>query len=261
MSRRRSRARTPGSSVPGAASARRAPRPGGHTSTEPAAERGLDGGDGERADGDGGAEFRCHARKERRGHRRTAGARRSAVKPARYAAVPWPACRDALATRRRPSRSTPPAGRPGCRAGRRDRPPAVRPELHRLRARRPDLPPHDARAGGYRQPVVGRLQPLPHLPRVRSGLHRHRRDNRAAGAGVIAAFPASILSDRYGRRLVLAAGAAGVTLAIGGLLLTTSGPAILVLAGVMGAANQAFFVVQSPFLMERSRPEHRSELF
>ena len=29
----------------------------------------------------------------------------------------------------------------------------------------------------------------------------------------------------------------------------------------MGAANQAFFVVQSPFLMERSRPEHRSELF
>ena len=82
-----------------------------------------------------------------------------------------------------------------------------------------------------------------------------------SGAGVIAAFPASILSDRYGRRLVLAAGAAGVTLAIGGLLLTTSGPAILLLAGVMGAANQTFFVVQSPFLMERSRPEHRSELF
>ena len=82
-----------------------------------------------------------------------------------------------------------------------------------------------------------------------------------SGAGVIAAFPASILSDRFGRRLVLAAGAAGVTLAIGGLLLTTSGPAILLLAGVMGAANQAFFVVQSPFLMERSRPDHRNELF
>ncbi len=82
-----------------------------------------------------------------------------------------------------------------------------------------------------------------------------------SGAGVVAAFPASILSDRFGRRLVLAAGAAGVTLAIGGLLLTTSGPAILLLAGMMGAANQAFFVVQSPFLMERSRPDHRNELF
>ncbi len=82
-----------------------------------------------------------------------------------------------------------------------------------------------------------------------------------SAAGALAAFPASILADRLGRRLVLALGTGGATLAIAGLLFTTSPPAILLLAAAMGAANQAFFVVQSPFLMERSRAEHRSELF
>ena len=82
-----------------------------------------------------------------------------------------------------------------------------------------------------------------------------------SAAGVLAAFPASILSDRYGRRLVLALGTTGAALAIVGLLFFTSPLAILLLSVAMGAANQAFFVVQSPFLMERSRPEHRSELF
>jgi MFS family permease len=82
-----------------------------------------------------------------------------------------------------------------------------------------------------------------------------------AAAGVVFAFPASILSDRIGRRLVLALGTGGSTLGILGLLLTTEPPAILLCAAVVGAANQAFFVVQSPLLMERSRPEHRNELF
>lgn len=82
-----------------------------------------------------------------------------------------------------------------------------------------------------------------------------------SAAGVLAAFPASILSDHIGRRLVLALGAAGATAAIAGLIVATSPLAILLLAGAMGAANQAFGVVQSPFLMEHSRPEHRSELF
>jgi len=82
-----------------------------------------------------------------------------------------------------------------------------------------------------------------------------------SAAGVLAAFPASILADRFGRRLVLAFGTGGATLAIAGLLFTTEPAAILLLAAAMGAANQAFFVVQSPFLMERSRAEHRSELF
>ena len=83
----------------------------------------------------------------------------------------------------------------------------------------------------------------------------------SSAAGVVAAFPASILSDRIGRRLVLALGTGGATLGIGGLLLTSAPGPILLLAAVMGAANQAFFVVQSPLLMERSRPEHRNELF
>jgi MFS family permease len=82
-----------------------------------------------------------------------------------------------------------------------------------------------------------------------------------AAAGVLVAFPASILSDRVGRRIVMALGAAGSTLAIAGLIAVTSPLAILALAAVMGAASQAIFVLQSPFLMEHSRPEHRSELF
>jgi MFS family permease len=83
----------------------------------------------------------------------------------------------------------------------------------------------------------------------------------SSAAGVVFAFPASILSDRIGRRLVLALGTGGATVGILGLLLTTEPGAILLLAGVVGAANQVFFVVQSPLLMERSRPEHRNELF
>jgi len=82
-----------------------------------------------------------------------------------------------------------------------------------------------------------------------------------SAAGVLIAFPAGILADRIGRRLVLALGTGGATLALAGLLFTTSAPAILALAAAMGAANQVFFVVQSPFLMERSLPEHRNELF
>ena len=43
--------------------------------------------------------------------------------------------------------------------------------------------------------------------------------------------------------------------------MVTEPVAILALAAAVGAASQAIFVVQSPFLMEHSRPEHRSELF
>jgi MFS family permease len=82
-----------------------------------------------------------------------------------------------------------------------------------------------------------------------------------SAAGVLVAFPASLLSDRLGRRIVLALGAAGSTVAIAGLIAVTSPIAILALAAAMGAASQAIFVLQSPFLMEHSRPEHRSELF
>ena len=83
----------------------------------------------------------------------------------------------------------------------------------------------------------------------------------SSAAGVVFAFPASILSDRIGRRYVLALGTGGATLGILGLLVSTEPAVILLCAAVVGAANQAFFVVQSPLLMERSRPEHRNELF
>jgi MFS family permease len=82
-----------------------------------------------------------------------------------------------------------------------------------------------------------------------------------SAAGVLVAFPASILSDQMGRRIVLALGAAGSTVAIAGLIAVTSPIAILALAAAMGAASQAIFVLQSPFLMAHSRPEHRNELF
>ncbi len=82
-----------------------------------------------------------------------------------------------------------------------------------------------------------------------------------SAAGVVVAFPASILSDRLGRRIVLALGAAGSAIAIVGLMVVTDPIGILALSAAMAAASQAIFVVQSPFLMEHSRPEHRNELF
>ncbi len=80
-------------------------------------------------------------------------------------------------------------------------------------------------------------------------------------AGAIIAFPASWLSDRIGRRLVIAGGWLTMAVAIVALQLTTFVPAIAVLVALFAAGTQSVFVVQTPFLAERSRPEHRSELF
>ncbi len=82
-----------------------------------------------------------------------------------------------------------------------------------------------------------------------------------SAAGALAAFPASLLSDRVGRRRVLAAGTATASGGILLLLLVPTAPAILAGAFLVGAANQAFFVLQAPFLSEHSRPDQRSELF
>lgn len=82
-----------------------------------------------------------------------------------------------------------------------------------------------------------------------------------SAAGVVVALPVSMLSDRYGRRIVLAVGAAVSALAIAGLIVFTDPAAILIGATAMGAASQAFFVLQAPLLMEHSRPQNRSELF
>jgi MFS family permease len=80
-------------------------------------------------------------------------------------------------------------------------------------------------------------------------------------AGVLVALPVSMLSDRLGRRIVLAVGAAGSAVAVLGLTVFTDPLAILIGSAAMGAASQTFFVLQSPLLMEHSRAEHRSELF
>ena len=83
----------------------------------------------------------------------------------------------------------------------------------------------------------------------------------AAAAGAVVAFPASLLSDRVGRRLVLVFATGASALGVLGLLLVGSSPAVVLCAALIGAANQAFFVVQSPFMAEHSHAEHRGELF
>ena len=82
-----------------------------------------------------------------------------------------------------------------------------------------------------------------------------------SAAGAVAAFPASLLSDRIGRRLVLVLATGTSAVGVLGLLLVGSSLAIVVCAALIGAANQAFFVVQSPFMAEHSHAHHRSELF
>ncbi len=82
-----------------------------------------------------------------------------------------------------------------------------------------------------------------------------------SAAGALAAFPASLLSDRVGRRLVLVLATSVSAVGILGLLLVGSSLAVVACAALIGAANQSFFVVQSPFMTEHSHAAHRSELF
>ena len=80
-------------------------------------------------------------------------------------------------------------------------------------------------------------------------------------AGVVVALPLSIASNRLGRRLVMITGAAVAAVATACLIVFTGPAAIIAGAAAVGAASQTFFVLQSPLLMEHSRPEHRNELF
>jgi MFS family permease len=82
-----------------------------------------------------------------------------------------------------------------------------------------------------------------------------------SAASLVVAFPASILSDRIGRRLVLLGGAALMTAAFAGLLVTSALPALFLLAAAFSAGSGAMSVVAQPFLAEHSRAEERSELF
>lgn len=85
----------------------------------------------------------------------------------------------------------------------------------------------------------------------------------AAGsaASALAAFPASVASDRIGRRPVLIAGLCIAVLATLGLIFTTAPAAILLLAVGIAVGNQAFSVVTIPFLTEHSSRRNRGHLF
>jgi MFS family permease len=80
-------------------------------------------------------------------------------------------------------------------------------------------------------------------------------------AGALAAFPASALSDRVGRRAVMAGGMVLALLAVIGLLLVTEVAAIIAFTALWATGQQSLMVVQAPFLAEHSDAEHRNELF
>jgi MFS family permease len=80
-------------------------------------------------------------------------------------------------------------------------------------------------------------------------------------ASALAAIPASSISDRVGRRLVLVGAMLAGIVAAAGLAVTSDHVTIALLAAVFSASNAAAGVVASPYMSEHSRPEHRSELF
>lgn len=80
-------------------------------------------------------------------------------------------------------------------------------------------------------------------------------------AGALAAFPASALSDRIGRRAVMAGGVLLALVAVVGLFLSASLVPIALFAALWSFGQQSLMVVQAPFLAEHSDPEHRNELF
>lgn len=80
-------------------------------------------------------------------------------------------------------------------------------------------------------------------------------------ASAVTALPASLLSDRFGRRYGMVVGVVLMAAAFLGLIFARAELALFVLAAMYGAGQQILFVTQVPFLTERSRPEHRNELF
>lgn len=83
----------------------------------------------------------------------------------------------------------------------------------------------------------------------------------ASLAAALVAFPASAVSDRFGRRAVMAAGIGVGAVALVGLLATEALPLIIVFAALWSIGQSALFVVGPPYMSEHSDPEHRNELF
>lgn len=80
-------------------------------------------------------------------------------------------------------------------------------------------------------------------------------------SGALTAFPASMLSDRIGRRFVMIGGMGLMGTALALLSVVDSLPMVFLLAAMYAAGQQSLFVVQIPFLTEHSRSDQRSELF
>jgi len=82
-----------------------------------------------------------------------------------------------------------------------------------------------------------------------------------SAAGLVTAFPASLLSDRVGRRLVMLLGGGLALVAFLTLLLTSQLAALFFAAACFSAGTGAVTVVSSPFMTEHSSPDRRNELF
>lgn len=79
-------------------------------------------------------------------------------------------------------------------------------------------------------------------------------------AGVIVALPASAISNRIGRRTVMAGGIALVAVALFAVL-PGNVPLIFVGVALFGAGSQIVNVVQIPYIAEHTRPDQRNEFF
>ena len=79
--------------------------------------------------------------------------------------------------------------------------------------------------------------------------------------GAFASFPASSLSDRYGRRLVMIGGGSLSCIAVAAMLVTDDPLLIVLFVAAFAVGEQALAVVSSPYMSEHSDPEHRSQLF
>ncbi len=78
---------------------------------------------------------------------------------------------------------------------------------------------------------------------------------------VLAAYPAGMLSDRYGRRQAMLWGVASGSLVVLLRALTVNGTALTALGFLGGISGTVFTISTAPFMMDNSRPQERVHLF
>ena len=81
-------------------------------------------------------------------------------------------------------------------------------------------------------------------------------------SSAVIALPASVLSDRIGRRLTMVIGS-GLAIAalVGFVLVSDSVPLLFILAVIYNVGQQTRLVVANPYMTEHSRSERRNSLF